>query len=68
MIAVGERTGRMDEMFKSISIYYEEQTDNSVEMLTSLLEPIMIVFMGLTIGGILVAMYMPMFSMGDAIG
>lgn len=68
MIAVGERTGRMDEMFNSISTYYEEQTDNSVEKLTSLLEPIMIVFMGLTIGGILVAMYMPMFSMGDAIG
>jgi type IV pilus assembly protein PilC len=58
----------MDEMFNSISTYYEEQTDNSVEKLTSLLEPIMIVFMGLTIGGILVAMYMPMFSMGDAIG
>lgn len=68
MVAVGERTGRMDEMFQSITNYYEEETDASVETLTASLEPIMIVFMGTTIGGILVAMYLPMFSMGNAIG
>jgi len=68
MVAVGERTGRMDEMFQSITNYYEEETDSSVDQLTASLEPIMIVFMGTTIGGILVAMYLPMFSMGNAIG
>lgn len=67
MVAVGERTGRMDEMFQSITNYYEEETDSSVDKLTASLEPIMMVFMGIAIGGILVAMYMPMFSMGDAI-
>ncbi|MFM1931436.1 MAG: hypothetical protein RL226_739 [Bacteroidota bacterium] len=68
MVSVGERTGRMDEMFASISNYYEEETDASVRQLTSMLEPIMMVFLGGTIGFILIAMYTPMFSMGKAMG
>jgi type IV pilus assembly protein PilC len=68
MVSVGERTGRMDEMFASISTYYEEETDSSVKQLTSMLEPIMMVFLGGTIGFILIAMYTPMFSMGKAMG
>ena len=67
MVSVGERTGNMEEMFESIALYYEEEMDSTVEKLTAMLEPIMIVFMGGTIGFILVAMYMPMFQMGGAL-
>ena len=67
MVSVGEKTGNMEEMFESISIYYEEEMDDSVSKLTSMLEPIMIVFMGITIGFILVAMYTPMFQMGETL-
>jgi type IV pilus assembly protein PilC len=67
MTSVGERTGNMEEMFESIARYYEEEMDATIAQLTSLLEPIMIVFMGITIGFILVALYMPMFAMGTTI-
>ncbi|HIK77247.1 MAG TPA: type II secretion system F family protein [Gammaproteobacteria bacterium] len=67
MISVGEKTGNMEEMFESIASYYEEEMDATVEKLTAMLEPIMIVFMGITIGFILVAMYQPMFQMGGAL-
>jgi type IV pilus assembly protein PilC len=67
MTSVGERTGNMEEMFESIARYYEEEMDATITQLTSLLEPIMIVFMGITIGFILVALYMPMFAMGTTI-
>jgi len=67
MVSVGERTGNMEEMFDSIASYYEEEMDATVSKLTEMLEPIMIVFMGGTIGFILVAMYMPMFQMGGAL-
>ena len=67
MVQVGERTGRMDEMLASMAEYYEEETEASVDALTGLLEPVMIVFMGSTIGGTLVAMYLPMFAMGQAL-
>ena len=68
MVAVGERTGKMDEMYSAIGLFYEEETENAVAALTEMLEPIMIVFMGGTIGFILVAMYTPMFTLGDALG
>jgi type IV pilus assembly protein PilC len=67
MISVGEKTGNMEEMFESISLYYEEEMDITIEALTSMLEPVMIVFMGLTVGFILVAMYTPMFAMGQTL-
>jgi len=57
----------MEEMFESIALYFEEEMDNAVTKLTSMLEPIMIVFMGITIGFILVAMYTPMFKMGETL-
>ena len=68
LIAVGEQTGSLDEMFGSIAIYYEEEFDVAVANLASLIEPIMIVFMGVTIGGLMLAMYAPIFSIGDVIG
>ncbi len=67
MVAVGENTGNMEEMLESISMYYEEQMDETIQKLTALLEPVMIVFMGATIGFILVAMYTPMFKMGGTL-
>ena len=65
LISVGERTGNMEEMYGSIASYYEGEMDVVIKRLTVMLEPIMMVFMGITVGGILVAMYTPMFAMGD---
>lgn len=67
-VNVGERTGKLNEMLISISAFYEDEFDGSVEKLSQLLEPAMIVFLGATIGFILVAMYMPIFYMGKTIG
>ncbi len=68
MLAVGEETGNMDEMFAATAQYYEEEFDMSVDRMTEALEPIMIVSMGLTVGFIIVAMYMPIFQMGEMVG
>jgi type II secretory pathway component PulF len=55
LISVGEQTGSLDEMFGSVAIYYEEEFDVAVANLASLIEPIMIVFMGITIGGLMLS-------------
>lgn len=68
MLAVGEETGKMDEMFESTAQYYEEEFDMAVDHLTEALEPIMIIGMGMTVGFIIVAMYMPIFQMGKMVG
>ena len=68
LISVGEQTGNLDEMFTSVSGYYEEEFDTSVENMSSLIEPIMIVFMGTMIGGLMIAMYSPIFNVGSIIG
>jgi type IV pilus assembly protein PilC len=67
MLAVGEETGNMDEMFAATAMFYEEEFDLAVDHLTEALEPIMIVGMGLTVGFIIVAMYMPIFQMGSMV-
>jgi len=66
-VAVGEKTGKLNDMMNSIAKYYEEEFDESVKKMSALLEPIMIVFLGVTIGFILVAMYLPIFSMGEGL-
>lgn len=66
LIQVGENSGQLSNMLGSVNEYYGAEFDDSVKQFTALLEPVMIVFMGVVIGGILVAMYMPMFSMGEA--
>ena len=68
LISVGEQTGNLDEMFSSVSSYYEEEFDTSVDNMSSLIEPIMIVFMGSMIGGLMIAMYAPIFNVGAIIG
>ena len=67
MVQVGEETGRLDEMLESIALYYEEEFDVTVDRLTELLEPLMIVFMGITVGFIIIAMYMPIFQIGNVV-
>ena len=68
LISVGEQTGNLDEMFTSVSNYYEEEFDSAVDNMSSLIEPIMIVFMGTMIGGLMIAMYSPIFNVGAIIG
>jgi len=68
LISVGEQTGQLDEMFGSVASYYEEEFDNTVENMSSMIEPIMIVFMGIMIGGLMIAMYSPIFNVGALIG
>jgi type IV pilus assembly protein PilC len=63
MIAVGEQTGALDQMLNKIAVFYEEEVDAAVETLTSVIEPVMIVVMGTIVGGMLIAMYLPMFKL-----
>ncbi len=67
MISVGEATGALDAMLGKIADFYDEEVDQSVENLTALIEPFMLVFLGVTIGGLVVAMYLPIFKMAGAI-
>jgi type IV pilus assembly protein PilC len=62
MISVGEKTGGLDDMLSKIADFYDEEVDAAVAALTSVIEPVIIVFMGVVIGGILIAMYLPMFE------
>ncbi|HDS01096.1 MAG TPA: type II secretion system F family protein [candidate division Zixibacteria bacterium] len=62
MISVGEKTGGLDDMLAKIADFYDEEVDAAVAALTSLIEPIVIVFIGVVIGGIMIAMYLPMFD------
>jgi type IV pilus assembly protein PilC len=66
MVAIGEESGALDEMLSKVADYYEEEVDNAVEGLTSLMEPMIMAFLGIVVGGLVVAMYLPIFKMGDA--
>jgi len=68
MIAVGESTGALDSMLGKIADFYEDEVDQAVTNLTALLEPMMMVFLGVTVWFIVVAMYLPIFTMASAIG
>lgn len=67
MIAVGESTGALDAMLTKIADFYDEEVDQAVENLTSMIEPFMLVFLGVVIGGLVIAMYLPIFTMASAI-
>jgi len=67
MIAVGEQTGGLDEMLSKIADFYDEEVDAAVSGLLSMLEPLMIVFLGVVVGGMVVAMYLPIFDMMNAV-
>ena len=68
MISVGEQTGAMDTMLSKIADFYEDEVDAAVEGMMSLIEPVIIAFLGVVIGTIVVAMYLPMFSLISQIG
>jgi type IV pilus assembly protein PilC len=67
MIAVGEQTGALDAMLTKIADFYEEEVDVAVAAMTSLIEPAMMVFLGTVIGGLVIAMYMPIFELAGSI-
>ncbi len=67
MIAVGEATGAMDTMMSKIADFYEDEVDTAVETMTSLLEPIIMIFLAIVAGGLVVSMYLPIFSVAGAI-
>ena len=67
MIAVGEQTGGLDEMLSKIADFYDEEVDAAVSGLLALMEPVMIVFLGVVVGGMVIAMYLPIFDMVNAV-
>jgi type IV pilus assembly protein PilC len=67
MISVGEATGALDVMLNKVADFYEDEVDQAVESMTSLLEPLIMVFLGVIIGGLVIAMYLPIFSMAGGI-
>jgi type IV pilus assembly protein PilC len=68
MIGVGEQTGAMDQMLQKIADFYEEEVDAAVSALTSLIEPVMMAFLGVVVGGLIIAMYLPIFKLAGNIG
>jgi type IV pilus assembly protein PilC len=68
MIAVGEETGAMETMLSKIADFYDEEVDAAVDALTAMLEPAMMVGLGGTVGALLIAMYLPIFKIADAVG
>lgn len=68
MIGVGEKTGALDAMLAKIADFYDEEVDTAVSALTSMLEPLLMVFLGTSIGFIIVAMYLPIFKVASVVG
>ena len=67
MIGVGEQTGAMDQMLQKIADFYEDEVDTAVTGMTALIEPIMMAFLGIVVGGLIIAMYLPIFGMASNI-
>lgn len=68
MTAIGEESGALDAMLEKVAIYYEDEVDNAVDGLTSMMEPLIMSVLGVLIGGLIVAMYLPIFQMGQVVG
>ncbi len=67
MIAVGEESGSLDEMASKVADFYEEEVDNAVDSMSSLIEPLIMSILGVLVGGLVVAMYLPIFKMGAVV-
>ncbi|MCZ6621755.1 MAG: type II secretion system F family protein [Deltaproteobacteria bacterium] len=67
MVSVGENTGALDNMLKRVGDFYEEEVDNSVNNITALMEPIIMVFLGIVLGGLVISMYLPIFQLGSLV-
>jgi type IV pilus assembly protein PilC len=68
MVAIGEESGALDSMLDKSASYYEEQVDNAVDNLTALMEPMIMSVLGVLIGGLIIAMYLPIFQLGRVVG
>lgn len=68
MVAIGEESGALDDMLDKSASYYEEQVDNAVDNLTSLMEPMIMSVLGVLVGGLIIAMYLPIFQLGRVVG
>jgi len=67
MIAVGEEAGALDDMASKVADFYEEEVDNAVDSMSSLLEPMIMAILGVLVGGLVIAMYLPIFQMGQVV-
>lgn len=67
MVAIGEESGALDTMLSKVADYYEEQVDAAVDSLTALMEPLIMVFLAVVVGGLVIAMYLPIFKMGEVV-
>ena len=68
MVGIGEESGSLEEMLDKVAVYYENEVDNAVDGLTSLMEPLIMSVLGVLIGGLVIAMYLPIFQMGAVVG
>ncbi len=67
MTAIGEESGNLEDMLSKVAVLYEDEVDNAVENMTSLMEPMIMAFLGVVVGGLIIAMYLPVFKMGSAV-
>jgi type IV pilus assembly protein PilC len=67
MVSIGEESGSLDDMLAKVADFYEEEVDNAVDALSSLLEPLIMVILGTVIGGLVVALYLPIFQLGSVV-
>ncbi|WP_315983876.1 type II secretion system F family protein [Aliamphritea spongicola] len=67
MIAIGEEAGSLDTMLDKVANFYEEEVDNAVDNLSSLIEPMIMAVLGILVGGLVIAMYLPIFQLGSVI-
>lgn len=67
MVAIGEESGSIDSMLEKVADFYEEEVDNAVDSLSSLIEPMIMAFLGIIVGGLVVAMYLPIFKLGSVV-
>jgi type IV pilus assembly protein PilC len=67
MVAIGEESGALDSMLDKVATYFENEVDNAVDGLTSMMEPLIMSFLGIVVGGLIIAMYLPIFQIGAAV-
>ena len=67
MVQIGEESGQLEDMLAKVADFYEEEVDNAVDALSSLLEPIIMAFLGVVVGGLVIAMYLPIFKLGAVV-
>ena len=68
MVSIGEESGALDDMLDKVATHFENEVDNAVDGLTAMMEPMIMAFLGVVIGGLIIAMYMPIFQMGSVVG